>query len=532
MALGMPEKLRGVAWQVGFLACYLTLEWATFRHDVSPLGLTPWNASAGLALALLLRQGTRAAPLLALALLLADITVRQVAFPWWVELAEIVVTVASYAGTVHFIQKYWGRLDAALTRARDVFLLLFCVIAGTMLVAVGYIAVLVAAGLLARTELAEATLRLWGGDLVGILAVTPFVLLVSEFRLPRPSAEVALQIASVFLAVGIVFSGGDGFRDELAYLLFLPIGWIALRNGIVGASVGLFAMQISLMIALHLQPSMAAVNVVGLQALLLILLLSGLAIGVLTSERQLLSERLHRHQATVSQVGRVAGMSSFSNSLAHEISQPLTAIGNFTRAAQRALDAPAPDQKLARDAIREAATQLDRAVEITRKLRSLFEMGRVDLAPHDARALVEEAIALIGMETGNAGVSIEFSPTGAEPRVLADRFQIVLVLVNLLRNAAEAGRPGAQDPRRIGIEIEDLKTGVLFRVRDNGIGFPAGFDLSTHEVGLSEKPQGLGIGLGICRSIIDAHQGRLYLEFVERGASVAFTLSRAGGDRT
>lgn len=532
MAPGIPKTLGVLAWQAGFLACYLTLEWATFRHDVSPLGLTPWNASAGLALALLLRRGPRAAPLLALALLMADITVRQVAFPWWVELAEVVVTVTGYAGTVHVLQKRWGRFDAALTSTRDLSLLLFSVSAGTMLVAISYIAVLVAAGLLAWSEVADATLRLWGGDLVGILAVTPFVLLVSDLRLPKLSAEIALQVASVFVAVAIVFSGGDGFRDELAYLLFLPIVWIALRNGIVGASVGLFTMQISLMIALHLQPSMASLNIVGLQALLLILLLSGLAIGVLTSERQLLSQRLHRHQATVAQVGRAAGMGSFSNSLAHEISQPLTAIGNFTRAAQRALTAPAPDHSRALDAMREASVQVDRAVEITRKLRSLFEIGRVDLARHASRALVEEALALMAMETVSSGIAIRFTPPDADPEVLADRLQIVLVLVNLLRNAAEALRPSARDDRHITIEIEEQKEAVLFRVRDNGTGFPAGFHLDTHEVGLSEKPHGLGIGLGICRSIIDAHEGRIFLEAVTRGASVAFTLTRAGGPDT
>jgi two-component system sensor kinase FixL len=306
-----------------------------------------------------------------------------------------------------------------------------------------------------------------------------------------------------------------------------------MREGIVGASVGLFAMQISLMTALHLQPSMASVNIVGLQALLLILLFAGLAIGVLTSERQLLSQRLHQHQAKVSQIGRAASMGSFSNSLAHEISQPLTAIGNFTRAAERALGAEPPETTRAIDAMRNASAQVKRAVEITRKLRSLFEMGRVELAPHDAGELVEEAMSLMAMEAADSRIVMTFARRNPEPQVLADRLQIVLVLVNLLRNSIEALRAQPQQHRGISIEIEEpTEKAVVFRVRDNGPGFAAGFDLNTHEVGQSEKPHGLGVGLGICRSIIDAHQGRLYVERRARGASVVFTLARAGDSRS
>jgi C4-dicarboxylate-specific signal transduction histidine kinase len=142
-------------------------------------------------------------------------------------------------------------------------------------------------------------------------------------------------------------------------------------------------------------------------------------------------------------------------------------------------------------------------------------------------------MSLMAMEAAESRIVMTFARRNPEPQVLADRLQIVLVLVNLLRNSMEALRAQPQQHRGISIEIEEpTEKAVVFRVRDNGPGFAAGFDLNTHEVGQSEKPHGLGVGLGICRSIIDAHQGRLYVERRARGASVVFTLARAGDSRS
>ena len=525
MLLSAPKRLSWPSLCAGFLAFYLLLEWATYRHDVSPLGITPWNPSAGLAVALLLRNGWRAAPILALALLVADITVRQVAFPWWVELAEVAVTVASYTGAALLLQQRWLSFDPQIPSFRDLCVLMVCVIAGAMLVALGYTAVLIAAGLLPPVDFLKATLRLWGGDVLGIMAVTPFVLLASYQRLPSPSPLVGLQVAAVLAAVIIVFSGQDGLREELTYLLFLPIVWIAVTHGLVGASAGLLAMQISLMIALHLQSSMGSVDIVGLQAVLLILLFAGLAIGVLTTERARLAMQLHSQELRMEQAARTVSVGSFSNSLAHEISQPLTAIGNFTRAAARALKSDPPDSQRAEFAMDQAVAQVDRAVEITRKLRSLFGSGKVELAPQDASALAMEAIALTSKAASDHGATLTFARRDPPPMVMADRVQIGLVLSNLLRNSIEAVAGRKTISRAISVEIAEKPHGfVEFSVRDNGPGFPQGFSLETHEVGRSSKPDGLGIGLGICRSIIEAHGGRIFVVPRPDGATVGFTL--------
>lgn len=527
MHASAPTKPTWPVLGAGFLVLYLLLEWATYRHDVSPLGITPWNPSAGLAIALLLLLGWRAVPILALALLLADITVRHVAFPWWVELAEVAATVVSYTGAAWLLQQRRLSFHAELPSFRDLCVFMICVIAGAMLVALSYTAVLMAAGLLAAGDFLQAMLRLWGGDVLGIMAVTPFILLANSRKLPPLSRTGALQCASIFAVVVLVFSGPDGLRDELTYLLFLPIVWIAATHGIAGVSAGLLVMQMSLLIALHLQRSMSNVDIVALQAVLLILLFAGLAIGVLTTERVQLASRLHQQELRMEQVARTVSVGSFSNSLAHEISQPLTAIGNFTRAALRALETDPPDAKRSRLAMEHAVAQVDRTVEIMRKLRSLFDNGQVDLTPQDAGSLAQEAIALAAKLARDHDVVLTLSQREPYPVVMADRVHIGLVLSNLLRNSIEAvsSRPSAN--RAVNIDIKEQPGGfVAFSVADNGPGFPAGFALETHEVGRSNKPQGLGIGLGICRSIVEAHGGRIFVAPRADGATVGFTLRR------
>lgn len=511
----------------GFLALYLLLEWATYRHDVSPLGITPWNPSAGLATALLLFLGWSGAPILALALLLADLTVRQVAFPWWVELAEVAVTVASYTGAVFLLRQRWLSFDRALPSFRDLCILMVCIIAGAMVVALGYTAVLMAAGLLVSSEFLQATLRLWGGDVLGIMAVTPFILLASTRHLPRLSPVVVVQVVAIFASVVVVFSGQDGLREELTYLLFLPVVWIAVTHGIAGVSAGLLVMQLCLMIALHLQPSMGAVDIVGLQAVLLILLFAGLTIGVLTSERAQLAARLHQQELRMEQTARLVSVGSFSNSLAHEMSQPLTAIGNFTRAALNALKADPPDGARARVAMDQAAAQVDRTIEIMRKLRSLFDSGQVDLAPQDAVSFAHEAIALAMKAARDCGAALTFNRQEAQPIVMADRVHIGLVLSNLLRNSIEAVAERPAEHRSVSIDIKETSQDfVEFSVSDSGPGFPRDFAITTHEIGRSSKPNGLGIGLGICRSIIEAHGGKIFIVPRPEGATVSFTLRK------
>lgn len=519
-----------IVWALAYLATYLALEWATYRHDVSPLGITPWNPSAGLSLALLLHKGVAWAPAIAAALIAADLTIRQVPFPWWVELAEVVVTVASTALAARFLLRRAGGLDAALSSMRSLLRLLAVAIVTAMVVAAGYVAVLAAAGLITQAAIVDAMLRHWAGDVIGTMAVTPFLLVTSQNRLPPLDRETVLQFLSILVAIGVVLGGNDGLREHLYYLLFLPIVWIAVRHGITGASSGLFALQIGLLSALQIKPE-APANIVALQAALLILLFSGLAIGVLTSERELMAARLRRQQAHMARVARSASMGSLSSSLAHEISQPLTAIANYVRAAQRSLAIEPPRLAEASENLRTAGLQIERASGTMKKLRRLFELGQIDLAPHRASDLAAECRSLMAAEAAEHGVSLHFEVPDADLIVMADRLQLIVVLTNLVRNAIEALEESAPERRRISITIAPgANDTALFSVTDEGPGFPPGFDLAMHAVGQSDKAHGLGVGLALCKTIIEAHDSRLQLVQHGSGATLMFSLARAKGE--
>lgn len=531
----MPcRNLHQLPWAglaVLYLVGYLLLEWATFRSDVSPLGITPWNPSAGLSLALLIARGLHWMPALGLALLLGDIIVRHVHFPWWVELAEIAVTIGGYAPVVAFLRSPAISFDRGLATMRDLLLLATAALAGTMVVALSYSGVLFLAGLLPAMDIPSAVLRHWGGDVIGILAVTPFLLIwtTQAQRLPLRT-ENFLQGLGILVAVTIVVGSGGGLNEQLFYLLFLPVVWIAVRSGIAGVCLGLFVMQIGLMAALHSRAT-AVTDVVALQAVLLILLFAGLAIGVLTSEGKRAALRLRQQQAVLVRVGRSIGMGSLSSSLAHEISQPLTAVSNYARAAQRALDAPEPLLAPARDALAKAAAQTARAADIVRKLRSLFEQGQVELSRQRPAALIEECNQLLKEEAAEAVVEIRQVVSGDGPQVLAERTQIVLVLVNLVRNSIEAMAGEPTRPRRIQLSAGPAgPRHWAFEVADTGPGFPDDFDLASHGPGQTSKLHGLGVGLTLCRTIIEAHGGTLSVSGSAAGAVVRFTLRRAEGD--
>jgi C4-dicarboxylate-specific signal transduction histidine kinase len=518
----------------GFVVAYLALEWATYRADVSPLGITPWNPSAGLSLALLLCKGVLWAPALAVALLLSDVLVRHVPFPWWVELAEIGLTVGSYVAAAALLRRTRIGFDRSLATLRDLLLLVSVAVAAAMLVAVSYVALLWLSGLLAAHGLLSSVMRHWVGDTIGIMAVTPFLLLMIEApaRMAlRGPAEAVLQALAILAAVELLLGDANGLREQLYYMLFLPVVWVAVRRGLPGAAAALCLMQVGLMAALHLRAP-AIGDVAALQAVLAILLFAGLAIGVLVSERERAEDSLRRQDATLARVARAAGMSSLSSSIAHEISQPLTAIGNFTRTALRALEAEPPSLVQARVATAKAAAQLERAADIVGKLRRLFERGEVDLGRHEVATLLAEGRALVAQEAATHGVAVEAGTLDDGLTIFADRTQIVLVLVNLLRNGIEAASCAPAGRRRVVVRVvPDDADRVSIEVVDSGPGFPPGFDLDTHGPGQSDKPHGLGVGLGLCRSIVEAHGGRLSVLPRTAGAAVAFTIRRATGGR-
>lgn len=257
------------------------------------------------------------------------------------------------------------------------------------------------------------------------------------------------------------------------------------------------------------------------------------------TERQAAEARLQELQAELLHVSRVSAAGEMASALAHELNQPLTAVAGAVRAAQRLLarppDRPAAASAEVREAMELAAEQALRAGQIVRRLRDFVARdGEGDKRAENLAHLAEAAgtLALVGATERGVCVAFRFGPR--LPSVLVDRIQIQQVLLNLIRNAIEAmvqGRNAEGPPRPHELSVTAEPAGsdwVEVAVADTGPGLAPELTGRLFDSFVSSKPGGMGVGLGICRSIIEAHGGRLWAESNPCGGAVfRFTLPAA-----
>lgn len=212
----------------------------------------------------------------------------------------------------------------------------------------------------------------------------------------------------------------------------------------------------------------------------------------------------------ISHLSRGNTMGQMAAALAHELNQPLTAIAQNADTALLVLsDAAAPDPEL-RDILTEIEAQSLRAGEIIRALRSFIAKDAGAFQPFDLAALIQQTLALVRGELRESGVIVDLILDPDLPAVLGNRVQIAQVLVNLLHNAIEAMVASSTNRRDITLTARLRDDDVLVGVQDTGPGFPEG--RATFAQFETTKPSGMGLGLSICRTIIEAHDGKIWVE--------------------
>jgi signal transduction histidine kinase len=241
------------------------------------------------------------------------------------------------------------------------------------------------------------------------------------------------------------------------------------------------------------------------------------------AERQRAEEALQKAQAELAHVTRVATLGELTASIAHEINQPLGAVVNNASACVRWLATSNLEE--ARQSPALIIADGHRAAETIRRIRNLAQK-----APQkdwlDLNDTIRDVIALVRSEVQRNGVALETHLAGDVPLIMGDRIQLQQVLLNLLMNAIEAMSGVGAGPRELWVSSEFVAaTEVLVAVRDSGPGFdPQSFD-RLFEAFYTTKPHGLGMGLAISRSIIEAHAGRLWATaYAPHGAVLQFTL--------
>jgi signal transduction histidine kinase len=505
---------------LAYLVGYVLFDWLSYVHPFASFGITPWNPPTGLSFAVILLFGTEFLPWLFVAPVLADVLVRGLPLPIGVELAAALIIGGGYAIATTLLLSTRLRFDPSLGSRHSLLLLMVVAVTSTAIVAAGYVGALVAFGILPGADFSRAALRFWVGDVIGITVLTPFLLvLMTRRRLLQPSWELAGLSMLVVLALWAVFGLADTLRFQLFYLFFLPIIWTAVRFGLEGVTGGLVVTQVGLILAIHFTGQDPA-EVTAYQALMIVLSFTGLAVGVLVSEQQRTQQQLRINQEALTRALRLSTMGEFAAALAHEINQPLTAVANYARFAKTAAD-PA----VASEAIGNVISQVERAAEVIRRLRNFIRLGRSETGPIAVAQLIDEAIMYCHAELDRCGMEFQLRIERDLPPVSADPLQVEQVIINLVRNSAEALSDAGRYDGRVTIEAEREAEGyVVIRVRDNGPGFDP--ELADRAVApfTTTKQDGLGLGLSLARSIIEAHGGRLTIESNANGAVVSFAL--------
>jgi two-component system sensor kinase FixL len=243
------------------------------------------------------------------------------------------------------------------------------------------------------------------------------------------------------------------------------------------------------------------------------------------TQRQTTERRMQELQSELLHVSRLTEMGQMSSGLAHELNQPLTAAANYLQALRR-LIARGDEASLARadGAAESAVGQVSRAGEIIRRLREFVKKSEPERREANILALIEEAIGLALIGAREQGVAVRFQTALQLPPAHVDKVQVQQVLVNLIRNAVEAMQ--ASERRDITIETTLDGDGLIrIGIIDTGPGIAPEIMDRLFQPFVTTKPQGMGVGLSLCRAIIEAHGGRLWAEpNPDGGAIFRFTV--------
>jgi C4-dicarboxylate-specific signal transduction histidine kinase len=235
--------------------------------------------------------------------------------------------------------------------------------------------------------------------------------------------------------------------------------------------------------------------------------------------------QLHRAQIELAHISRNTTMGELSASIAHEVNQPLAAITSSAEAAQRWLDRPVPDLKEAGAAIARAASNARRAAEVIKRIRDLTRKSDSHYEELDLQSVVADSLALLEREILSHQVRLLCTFARHSPKVSGDRIQLQQVVINLIINSLHAMSGHRDSAAELHVRVHWQKDRAVVEVHDNGPGIDQQHLALLFDAFFTTKEDGMGIGLSICRSIIELHGGSIRADSQpNQGATFSFSL--------
>jgi signal transduction histidine kinase len=518
--------MRDISWKVllAYAIGCLVLDAVSHQKTVLPLALTSWTPPPGLSLAFLLLYGLRYIPWLVLVTFLIGLPINGLNSDWFTAVLAATVLTLCHGGLAVWLKRGLG-IDPHFRSLRDLsWFLVAAVIAAWIGSGVHVFSEYLHGGPESASWLADLV-NYWVSDLIRLLVVAPLVLVHANdhWRTWRPTREMFIQAAAIAIALWVIF--GLKFTDQFKffYLLFLPLIWVSMRHGIQGATAGLAATHLGLngileWLALH------AITVVEFQMLMLGLALTGLFLGMTVTVRRATEERLHQREADLNQALRLAAAGEMAQALAHELNQPLSALANYAQASRMMLADLDQHGPLLAGTLNKIADEAGRAGQVVHRLREFFRGGTVRMEMCPVAELVAEGLSPLRKRADRYGIELQVNLANNLPVISADRVQIATVLLNLVGNAIDALRNSVFGDKLIEISAEHMSSGnVRICVTDNGPGIVTDIKDRIFQPFATSKPEGMGLGLAISRTLVEAHGGTLELAS-NRPTRFCFTL--------
>jgi two-component system, LuxR family, sensor kinase FixL len=515
---GVGAKFWGAG--AAFVSIYFALNLLTEWHEFDRLGITLWSPDDGLSLALLL-ENLAFAPFVFLAAVLVDLAIAGVHRSIGVTMAAELCLTMAYVGLA-FILKNTLKFDIRKFRLPDVVAFLLLIPAGAALSAFIYCGVLYLGGGLLSDKVFVAMIHCWIGSALGIVTIIPAATASFTYASPpwRWSGYTLFTVFIFAVGIGLGFAALVGVGDKLYYLfnlLFLPVIWVAMREGYAGVALALVTIQLTLAV-LTAFVGYNTTDFAILQLLMLVLSITGLLLGAVTTERQDAAVRLREQKSELARMVSNARAGAMGMALAHEVSQPLSTVATYLHAARRLLQA-SPESEPVMDALIKAEGEARRAREVLERIRDFVSNGNLNLTAVDVSALAEKIGELCREEAAARGVLVEVESVGLVPLVEADGVQIEQVLINLVANAIDAAAERSDVRGRVSVQVAAKGDGIMLRVEDNGRGVAPELADNIFDAYQTTKPRGMGLGLHLSRRIVQRHAGRLSWEPITTGGA-------------